>query len=130
MSSVALPWVQLQWTRSRESELRYDLREMRQAIDRYKFFADHGLVTSQADSFGYPPDLETLVKGVPFHASPDVKYKFLRRIPIDPMTGTKDWGLRSMQDDPDSRSWGGQNVFDVYTKSEKTAIDGSRYSDW
>lgn len=130
LSSIALPWMQLQWTRSRESELRYDLREMREAIDRYKRFADLGYVPPKADTSGYPPDLETLVEGVPTRLNGDLKLKFLRRIPIDPMTGTKDWGLRSMQDDPDSRSWGGQNVFDVYTKSEKKAIDGSRYSDW
>ena len=130
LSSVALPLVRVQLLRSRESELRRDLREMRSAIDRYKYFTDFGLIATKADTFGYPSDLESLVDGVPFNGIPGMKYKFLRRIPIDPMTGSKDWGLRSMQDDLDSRSWGGQNVFDVYSKSEKTALDGTPYADW
>jgi general secretion pathway protein G len=130
LSSITLPFMQMQWTRSREIELRRDLRELRTAIDHYKSFADHGLIPVKTDTFGYPPDLNTLVEGAPVPNGGGFNYKFLRRIPIDPMTGTTDWGLRSMQDDPDSRSWGGQNVFDVYSKSEKTAIDGSRYSEW
>lgn len=116
--------------RERETELRRDLRELRNAIDRYKHFSDVLVIVPKADTLGYPPDLETLVEGVPMRANGDVKYKFLRRIPVDPMTGTKEWGLRSVQDEPDSRSWGGQNVFDVYTKSDKTALDGTPYADW
>jgi general secretion pathway protein G len=88
------------------------------------------MIPTKADSFGYPPDLETLVKGVPLKGSATAKYKFLRRIPLDPMTGEVDWGLRAMQDDPDSRSWGGGNVFDVYSKGQGTALDGTRYADW
>jgi len=130
LSSVALPVVRLQIMRAREVELRRDLRDLRTAIDHYKSFADHGLIPVKTDTFGYPPDLETLVVGVPVPNGAGFKYKFLRRIPVDPMTQSADWGLRSMQDDPDSRSWGGQNVFDVYTKSEKTALDGTHYADW
>jgi general secretion pathway protein G len=129
LSSIALPLARVQIMRSRETELRRDLREMREAIDRYKHFADAKAIAVKADTFGYPPDLQTLVEGVPGQV-PGLKIKFLRRIPVDPMTGSKDWGLRSMQDDLDSRSWGGQNVFDVYTKSEKTALDGTKYEDW
>ena len=130
LTSVALPLVQVQVKRARETELRRDLRELRTAIDRYKFFSDSALIVVKADTFGYPPDLKTLVEGMPNRGDTNLKYKFLRRIPIDPMTGSTDWGLRSMQDDPDSRSWGGQNVFDVYTKSENTALDGTKYADW
>ena len=130
LSSVALPLMQVQIKRVRETELRRDLREIRTAIDRYKFFSDSGLIAVKADTLGYPPDLQTLVEGVPNRGLASLKYKFLRRIPIDPMTGSKDWGLRSVQDDPDSRSWGGQNVFDVYTKSEQKGLDGTSYADW
>jgi general secretion pathway protein G len=100
---------------------------MRDAIDRYKSMADRGGFQTKVDSQGYPPDLDTLVKGVDIQSK---KIRFLRRIPIDPMTGTTDWGLRSMQDDPDSDSWGEQNVFDVYTKSTGSALDGTKYKDW
>jgi general secretion pathway protein G len=100
---------------------------MRDAIDRYKDAADRASFQVKADSFGYPPDLDTLVKGVEGQAGK--KTRFLRSVPIDPMT-KKEWGLRSMQDDPDSDSWGGQNVFDVYTKSEGTSLDGTKYKDW
>lgn len=130
LTSLALPVARIQAQRTREVELRRDLRELRQAIDRYKDFADRGMIPTRADSFGYPPDLETLVKGVPLKGSATAKYKFLRKIPADPMTGNADWGLRAMQDDPDSRSWGGGNVFDVYTKGQGTALDGTRYADW
>jgi general secretion pathway protein G len=125
-----LPVARVQVRRTQEVELRRALREMRQAIDRYKDFADRGMVPTKADSFGYPPDLETLVKGVPLKGAATAKYKFLRRIPVDPLTGQTDWGQRAMQDDPDSRSWGGGNVFDVYSKSQGTAMDGTRYADW
>ncbi len=130
LTSVALPLARVQVQRTHEVELRRALREIRQAIDRYKDFADRGMIPTKADSFGYPPDLETLVKGVPLKGSATAKYKFLRRIPLDPMTGQTDWGLRAMQDDPDSRSWGGGNVFDVYCRSQGTALDGTRYADW
>jgi len=100
---------------------------MRDAIDHYKDLGDRGGFQIKADSRGYPPDLETLVKGVDVQGK---KIRFLRKIPIDPMTGTTAWGLRSMQDDPDSDSWGGQNVFDVYTTSQGTALDGTKYKDW
>ena len=130
LTSIALPIARIQVQRTREVELRRDLRDLRQAIDRYKDFADRGMIPSKADTFGYPPDLETLVKGVPLRGSATARYKFLRKIPLDSMTGSGDWGLRSMQDDPDSRSWGGSNVFDVYTKSQGEALDGSRYADW
>jgi general secretion pathway protein G len=130
LTSVALPIARTEVQRQRELELHRALRKIRDAIDRYKDFADRGMIATEPDTFGYPPDLETLVDGVPLKGSSTVRYKFLRRIPIDPMTGSKDWGMRSMQDDPDSQSWGGQDVFDVYTKSQGTALDGTKYSDW
>jgi len=130
LTTVALPLARVQVRRTQEVELRRALREMRQVIDRYKDFADRGMIPTKADSFGYPPDLETLVKGVPLKGAATAKYKFLRRIPVDPLTGQTDWGLRAMQDDPDSRSWGGGNVFDVYSKSQGTALDGTRHADW
>ena len=113
--------------REREKELRAALWQMRDAIDRYKDAADRGLFQIKLDSNGYPPDLEELVKGVDVGGK---KIRFLRRIPMDPMTHSQEWGLRSMQDDPDSDSWGGQSVFDVYTKSKGTALDGTKYEDW
>ena len=131
LTSVALPVARVQVQRTRELELRRALRQIREAIDRYKDFADRGMIPAKLDTFGYPPDLDTLVEGVPLKGSSTVKYKFLRRIPIDPMTGKPDWGKRSMQDDPDSRGWGGQDVFDVYSQSTATALDGqTKYSDW
>jgi len=130
LSCMALPFARMQVKREREVELRRDLRQMREAIDRYKDFSDRGMIPVKADTFGYPPDLQTLVDGVPLKGAATAKYKFLRRIPLDPMTGSNDWGLRSMQDDADSRSWGGQNVFDVYSKSQGTAMDGTQYADW
>jgi general secretion pathway protein G len=113
--------------REREKELRASLWQMRDAIDRYKDYADQGKFQIKLDSNGYPPDLEELVKGVDIAGK---KIKFLRRIPMDPMTHSTEWGLRSMQDDPNSDSWGGQAVFDVYTKSPGTALDGTKYKDW
>ena len=130
LTSVALPIARVQIQRSRETDLRRDLRQIRDAVDRYKDFADRGMIATQADTFGYPPDLQTLVDGVPLKGASTARYKFLRRIPIDPMTGNADWGLRSMQDDADARSWGGQNVFDVYTKSDGISLDGTHYADW
>ncbi len=130
LTSLALPVARTQAQRARETELRRDLRQMREAIDRYKDFADRGMIPVQANTFGYPPDLAALVKGVVLKGTATGHYKFLRRIPVDPLTGKPDWGLRSMQDDPDSRSWEGSNVFDVYSQSQGTALDGSRYADW
>jgi len=130
LTSIALPLARVHAQRLRELELQRDLREIRQAIDRYKDFSDRGNIPTKADTFGYPPDLDTLVKGVELKGAASLKYKFLRKIPADPMTGKPDWGLRSIQDDPDSRSWGGQNVFDIYSQSQGTALDGTHYADW
>jgi general secretion pathway protein G len=127
LASAAIPVVRFQVKRQKEQMLRYDLWEMRAAIDAYKDAADRGAFRTKVDSDNYPPDLETLVNGVDVQGK---KLKFLRKIPIDPMTGQADWGLRSMQDEPDSDSWGGQNVFDVYSKSQGTALDGTKYSTW
>jgi general secretion pathway protein G len=135
LASVVMPLAQVTAQRQREADLRRALREIRTAIDRFKDGVDSGAVPStelEPTSEGYPPDLETLVEGVP--AANDAsgrKVRFgLRRIPVDPMTNSTDWGLRSYQDRPDSTSWGGQNVFDVYTKSSGKALNGTTYSDW
>lgn len=127
LMGAAVPIVRFNVKRQKETELRRDLWEMRSAIDRYKAAADNNSFNIKLGTEGYPPDLETLVKGVDIQGK---KVRFLRRIPIDPMTGKAEWGLRSMQDDPDSESWGEQNVFDVYTKSTGTALDGTKYKDW
>lgn len=127
LACVALPVAKFQVKRTKERELRRDLWEMRDAIDRYKEAADRGAIQIKADSFGYPPDLQTLVDGVNVQ---DKKVRFLRAIPKDPMTNSSDWGQRSNQDDADSDSWGGQNVFDVYSKSDGTALDGTKYKTW
>jgi len=164
LSSAALPMARMSVKRQREAELRRDLREMRDAIDRYKDAADKNLIRIEVSSQGYPPDLDTLVSGVtvsiggtsqvgvsasvvaglsgtagiaalPSQSSQSAfaapsKVRFLRKIPVDPLTGKAEWGLRAVQDDPDSRSWGGHNVFDVYSLSTDTAIDGTNYADW
>lgn len=127
LASAAIPIARFQVKRTKERELRRDLWEMRDAIDHYKDAADRGAFITKADSFNYPPDLESLVNGVDVQGK---KVKFLRRIPVDPMTGTTDWGLRSNQDDTDSDSFGGQNVFNVHTKSTDTALDGTKYNTW
>ncbi len=127
LASAAVPIARVRVKREKERELRRDLWEMRDAIDHYKDAADKGGFQTKVESFGYPPDLDTLVKGVDVQGK---KIKFLRRIPADPMTGRTDWGLRSMQDDADSTSWGGQNVFDVYTLSQGTGLDGTKYQEW
>lgn len=127
LTGMALPLARINIKREKEHELRYDLWQIRDAIDRYKDTADRGAFQIRVGTEGYPPDLETLVKGVDVGGK---KIRFLRKIPTDPMTGTTDWGLRSMQDDPDSNSWGGQNVFDVYSKSLGTAMDGTTYKEW
>lgn len=128
LMSAAVPITKLTVRRERETELRRDLWEMRTAIDRYKDAADKNAFQQKTDSMGYPPDLDTLVNGV--DAQGGKKLRFLRRVPVDPMTGNKDWGMRSMQDDPTSDSWGGQDVFDVYSKSNGTALNGTKYKDW
>jgi len=128
LASAALPLVRITVVRSREGELRRELREMRNAIDRYKDMADALAFQTEVGSNGYPPDLDTLVKGVTIAGNR--KVRFLRRIPVDPMTGKAEWGLRSVQDDPDSSSWGGDNVFDVHSNSQATALDGTKYSSW
>jgi general secretion pathway protein G len=127
LASAAIPIARFQVKRQNERQLRYDLWMMRNAIDKYKDAADRGAFQTKVDSQNYPPDLQTLVNGVDVQGK---KLKFLRKIPIDPMTGQADWGLRSMQDDPDSDSYGGQSVFDVYSKSPGTALDGTKYSTW
>ena len=128
LSTAAMPLVRITIVRSREAELRRDLREMRNAIDHYKDMADTASFQTEVTSNGYPPDLDTLVKGVVIAGNKRVR--FLRRIPVDPMTGQADWGMRSIQDDPDTTSWGGGNVFDVFSKSQGTALDGTKYTEW
>lgn len=130
LCTMALPLARNEIIRRREFELHQDLRTMREAIDRYRAYSDQGMIPVKVDTFGYPPDLQTLVDGVAVKGTAKGKYKFLRKIPVDPMTGQPDWGLRAMQDDADSKSWGGQNVFDVYSKSEATALDGTQYGTW
>lgn len=127
----ALPLAQISIQRKKEVDLRRALREIRDAIDLYKELIDEGKIEQEyIDQEGYPPDLETLVEGVLEKGSLSKKYRFIRRIPVDPMTGEDEWGLRSYQDEPDSTSWGGQNVYDIYSLSPKTAIDGTKYKDW
>ncbi|MGA3125747.1 MAG: type II secretion system protein [Candidatus Korobacteraceae bacterium] len=127
LATGVLPITRTVVKREREKELRAALWQMRDAIDRYKDAADRGAFQIKLGSEGYPPDLDTLVKGIDVNGK---KIRFLRHVPVDPMTHGTEWGLRSMQDDPTSDSWGGQSVFDVYTKSEGTALDGTKYSDW
>jgi general secretion pathway protein G len=130
LSSAAMPIVRYTLVHKKEALLHYELRQMRDAIDRYKDLADRNLIRVEVGSEGYPPDLETLVKGVQLGAGNDRKIRFLRSVPKDPITGRAEWGLRAVQDDADSTSWGGKNVFDVYSKSQGTASDGTRYVDW
>jgi general secretion pathway protein G len=134
LASAVMPLAQVTSQRQREAELRRDLRDLRTAIDAFKNAVDQGQIPTTAlepTSEGYPPDLETLIEGVAVaNDASGRKLKFLRRIPIDPMTASVEWGLRSYQDSPTSTSWGRQNVFDVYTKSEGTALDGTKYKDW
>ena len=127
LASAAVPVARFTVKRQNERILRYDLWQMRDAIDHYKDAADQHAFQTKVDSQNYPPDLETLVNGVDVQSK---KVKFLRRIPIDPMIGKADWGLRSMKDDPKSDSFSGDSVFDVYSKSQGTALDGTKYSDW
>jgi general secretion pathway protein G len=152
LATAALPLERVRLISAKEEVLRYDLREMRDAIDRYHDDAEKGKFQVEAGTENYPPDLETLKDGVQM-STPGLgvlgvtagtsgtsassgtsgttqRIRYLREIPVDPMTGNTDWGLRSVQDDADSTSWGGQDVFDVYTKSQGTALDGTKYSDW
>jgi general secretion pathway protein G len=134
LASAAMPLTRVTIQRTKEAELRRTLREMRTAIDKFKDAVDTGLISNldvKAGSEGYPPDLETLVEGVTVaNDASGRKLKFLRRVPIDPLTGEAEWGLRAYQDRPDSTSWGGQNVFDVYSLAEGTGLDGTKYRDW
>jgi general secretion pathway protein G len=127
---LAIPLARNSIKREKEFELRSALREMRVAIDNYKNASDRGLIMSKVDTEGYPETLQVLVDGVQMTGTVDKKLKLLRRIPKDPMTKSGEWGLRSYQDDPKMNSWGGQDVFDVYTKSEGTGFDGTKYKDW
>jgi len=134
LASAVMPLARVSIQRQRESELRRYLREMRSAIDLYKDRADNGAIAPfdiKAGSEGYPPTLETLVEGVTkAQDATGVKMKFLRRIPIDPMTHSSEWGMRAYGDKPDATTWGGGNVYDVYTKSTGKALDGTKYRDW
>ena len=130
LAAMAVPVARYSLRRQKELELRYELRLMRDAIDKYKQLSESGQIPLQIGGEGYPPDLETLVTGVTLVGQLDKKQKFLRRIPIDPMTGKTEWGLRSYQDEHDSFAWGGQNVYDVYSLSEAKALDGTSYKDW
>ena len=134
LASAVLPLSQVTMQRQREAELRRSLREMRTAIDRYKDAVDLGMIGGtdvRAESEGYPPDLETLVEGVEVtNDATGRKLRFLRRIPFDPITKSQEWGLRAYQDDPDSTSWSGDNVYDVYTRSRASALDGTNYNEW
>jgi general secretion pathway protein G len=140
LTTVALPVITTSVKRDKEIELRQNLRLIRQAIDDYKRLADEKKIKVDSDSYGYPPDLETLVQGVEVEqeateaagrkTNKKTLVRFLRRIPLDPMTDSYEWGLRSYQDKPDSDSWGGENVYDVYSRSQATALDKSKYRDW
>ena len=132
LTTMALPLARYKVRRERERELRYSLREIRNAIDKYKDAADTGKlgIQQKQEAFGYPETLDALVEGVKAAGQVETKMKFLRRIPVDPFTGKREWGTRSVQDDPSSTSWGGQNVFDVYSKTLEKAPDGKPYAEW
>lgn len=143
LASVAMPMLRVSVKRAKEVELRRDLREMRDAIDRYKKLTESGAIPKEAGSTGYPPTLETLTNQIQIsntlavapqpgqaQAQLPTKLRLLRKVPVDPMTGTAEWGMRSNEDDPDSGIWGGQDVFDVYSLSDGTALDGTYYKDW
>ena len=130
LTAMAIPVVKYSIKRQNEMELKYDLRLLRDALDKYKQYSDTGQIQVQIGSEGYPPDLKTLVDGVQLVGQLNKKQKFLRRIPIDPMTKKAEWGQRSYQDEADSTSWGGQNVYDIYSLSDARATDGTYYKDW
>lgn len=131
LSAMVLPIARTTLRREKEMDLRRALRQMREAIDQFKKFSDSGAIQPRClQCFGYPEDIKALVEGVPQVGAIDKKLRFLRRIPIDPMTGEQSWGMHSIQDDPNSDSWGHQNVYDVFSLSEETSLDGSKYRDW
>jgi general secretion pathway protein G len=133
LASAIMPLARVTYTRQKEIELRRALREIRTAVDRYHLAVEQGAIGGtdvKVGSEGYPPDLEVLVKGVSRVGAIEKKLKFLRRIPVDPMTGTSEWGQRCYQDDPDSTSWCGENVWDVYSKNSGKALDGTPYNAW
>lgn len=130
LAAVVLPSGTFVLRRSKEAELRQHLRQMRNAIDEYKRYSDAGLIQVEVGTEGYPAELEVLVEGVEIVGMPDETMRFLRRIPVDPMTGEAEWGMRSFQDDFDSSSWGGENVYDVYSLSDGTSLGGEPYSSW
>jgi general secretion pathway protein G len=127
LATCAVPIARYAIKREQERELKYDLAQMRAAIDEYKRAADAGAIQIKVDTYGYPPDMDTLVNGVEIQ---DKKVKFLKRIPVDPFTHQAEWGMRSMQDEPTTDSWGGQNIFDVYTKSDGVGLNGIHYREW
>lgn len=130
LAAAVIPLVHTTRKRTKEVELRAALREMRYAIDEYKRYSDAGLLPVDLGTDGYPSDLETLVEGVDIVGQVDKKARFLRRIPVDPMTGEAEWGLRSYQDDPDTLSWGGENVYDVHSLSQGIGLNGIPYEEW
>jgi general secretion pathway protein G len=130
LTALAVPLARNTIKREKEVALKQELREIRTAIDKYKDLSDRGIIQVKLGTEGYPESLNVLVEGVQMTGAVDKKVKFLRRIPEDPMTNSMEWGMRSYQDDPKSQRWGGQNVFDVYTKSDGTALDGTKYKDW
>ncbi len=136
LAAAIMPLTKVAVKREKEIQLRRNLRIIREAIDAYKKLADEKKIEFEEDTEGYPPDLETLVKGVEVQVGSEEDesrkkiIKFLRRIPLDPMTNSYEWGLRSYQDDPDSDFWGGENVYDIFTQSEGKALDGTKYKDW
>ncbi|MEM8933786.1 MAG: type II secretion system protein, partial [Acidobacteriota bacterium] len=130
LSLAIFPMARYTVRRQKEIELREHLRSMRHAIDDYKRFSDAGLIPLELGTEGYPPELEVLIEGVDLVGQIDKQQKFLRRVPIDPMTGEAEWGLRSVQDDFDATSWGGENVYDVYSLSDAVGSDGVPYSEW
>lgn len=130
LAAAAIPLATTTRKRVKETELRASLRDMRYAIDEYKRYSDAGLIPVDLGAEGYPTELEDLVEGVEVVGQVDKQVRFLRRIPVDPMTGEAEWGLRSFQDAPDSSSWGGENVYDVYSLSEGIGLNGVPYSEW
>ena len=130
LALVALPVSRYTSTRLKEAELHQQLRTLRNAVDEYKRYSDAGLIPVELGTDGYPSELEDLVEGTDIVGQVDMKKRFLRRIPVDPMTGEAEWGLRSYQDEPDSTSWGGENVYDVYSLSEGVGLNGEPYSQW
>ena len=130
LAAMTVPFVRFNVQRQKELELKEALRQVRNAIDDYKRLSDQGLIPIEVDTEGYPKELDKLVEGVELVGQVKKKRKFLRKVPIDPMTGEAEWGLRSVQDEPDSTSWGRQNVYDIYSLSAGTALDGTKYKDW